>query len=246
MTAGRKRLTEPGTLYSFAAQIYWDFRRLTEGSFRAKRDSKFREPQQVSLLDEEIDLSPSNKRRIWETVKQEMQEGRLSKANSKKRYQHLCSLEKNVHREFRLTQASDEATKLLKIPGESAVMSALLSARTTTEIQNICREGFEECGKPTLPNWPIPFGSILYSCLRQYPAQFLAARTDSRFPRSNTRPTTRLKQLWFLSRALAGAIFGIEVRTAINIVGSKRPDELFEDSRAGKPRRAKRKRRRLQ
>lgn len=72
--------------------------------------------------------------------------------------------------------------------------------------------------------------------LGQYACEFIAARKDTRFLRSTDRPTSRLKQLWFLSRALAGALYGVGTRTAMNLVGSMRPEQMFEESREGKPR----------
>jgi len=71
----------------------------------------------------------------------------------------------------------------------------------------------------------------------QYAEQYVAALNDPRFPTCDTskRSSTRLKQLWFLSRALAGAVFGVKPRTAINLVGSMRPEQVFQEARAGKP-----------
>ena len=85
-----------------------------------------------------------------------------------------------------------------------------------------------------MPNWPIAAGSVLPMYLSQHAAEFIAAKHDKRFPLSD-RPTSQLKQLWFLSRALAAALYGVKLRTAINLVGSKRPEEVFEESRAAKP-----------
>jgi hypothetical protein len=70
---------------------------------------------------------------------------------------------------------------------------------------------------------------------------------DPRFPRCDVklRPTNRLKQFWFLSRALAGAAFGYRTRTSINLVGSLRPEQTFEESHAAKPVRRQRKLRQI-
>src|SRR5713226_7987796 len=81
--------------------------------------------------------------------------------------------------------------------------------------------------------WPIAAGSVLPAYLAQHAAEFIAAKSDARFPRSD-RPSTKLKQLWFLSRALAGAVFGVRTRTAINLVGAKNPERIFREARAGK------------
>jgi len=90
-----------------------------------------------------------------------------------------------------------------------------------------------------VPAWPIAVGSSLPTYMAQYAEQYVAALSDPRFPRASTfqRPSTRLKQFWFLSRALAGALYGVSTRTAINLVGSLRPEETAERSRFGKPER---------
>lgn len=79
--------------------------------------------------------------------------------------------------------------------------------------------------------------------MSQFAEEFVEAKRDPRYPRSN-RPSNQLKQLWFLSRALAGAVYGVKTRTAINLVGSMRPERVFHESRDGKPAR-KRGRQRL-
>lgn len=84
--------------------------------------------------------------------------------------------------------------------------------------------------------------SVLPLYLSEHAVEFVAALNDPRYPLASVRPTTRLKQLWFLSRALAGAIFGVKTRTAINLVGSRRPEQTFEDARAAEPTRRKKKR----
>jgi len=88
-----------------------------------------------------------------------------------------------------------------------------------------------------VPAWPIPAGSQLPTYLSQHAEQYVAALHDPRFPHCDVsrRPSNRLKQFWFLSRALAGALFGVTTRTAINLVGSMRPEQVFHKSRAGKP-----------
>jgi hypothetical protein len=141
-------------------------------------------------------------------------------------------------------RAGEESTKQLKVPGEPEIIAQLLEAETPDQVRAICEDAFTKVTyeivpgtvkELTLPNWPIPAGSTLPSYLSQYASEFIAARKDPRFPQSTDRPTSRLKQLWFLSRALAGALYGVRTRTAINLVGSMRPEEIFEESRDGKP-----------
>ena len=93
-----------------------------------------------------------------------------------------------------------------------------------------------------VPAWPIPPGSPFPGYLSQYAEQYAQALRDPRFPRCDvsTRPSSQLKQFWFLSRALAGALFGVSTRTAINLVGSLRPEQAFEESRGAKAARRQR------
>ena len=147
-----------------------------------------------------------------------------------------------VREDFR-QRAGVEATKQLRVPGEPEVIKELLEAETPDQVREICKDAFARVNceiapgtfrELTLPNWPISVGSVLPRYLSEYASEFLAAKSDPRFPKSAMRPSSQLKQLWFLSRALAGALYGLTTRTAINLVGSKRPEEVFEESRAAK------------
>lgn len=140
-------------------------------------------------------------------------------------------------------RAAEMATKELNIPGESEIIRELLEARTPRQIRNICADSQSQITIVTspsetkminVPNWPRPVGSVLPTQLSRFASQFIAAKNDPRFPKSAIRPSSRLKQLWFLSRALAGALYGIKTRTAINLVGSKRPEVVFNESRSAK------------
>ena len=141
-------------------------------------------------------------------------------------------------------RVQEEATRQLKVRGEPEVITQLLTAETPDQVREICKDAFAQVTceiapgvfkELTLPNWPIPAGSPLPRYLSEYASEFIAGRKDPRFPQSTDRPTSALKQLWFLSRALAGALYGVRTRTAINLVGSMRPEQIFEESRDGKP-----------
>ena len=142
-----------------------------------------------------------------------------------------------------------EAMHNIRVPGEPDIIDSFLRATTAKEITTICEDAFStrriKIGlglekEVQVPNWPISAGSILPSALSEFAGEFIAAKNDPRFP-SSSRPTSRPKQLWFLARALAGAVQGISTRTAINLIGSRRPDQMVEYSK-GK-RRTKNKRR---
>jgi hypothetical protein len=151
-------------------------------------------------------------------------------------------------REGGLILAQEASRKRLPVPAQPDVLRALMGAKTPAQVRDICKGAFVRrkvevvdpiTSKPAgyrdveIRNWPIASGSMFPRHLSQYAEQFIVAKQDSRFPHSS-RPTNLLKQLWFLSRALAGAVFGIQTRTAINLVGSKRPEQIFEESRAAK------------
>lgn len=238
---------DPGTLYAFAHQFYWDFRRLGEGSYRWGRNKRKHE----RLLAEIgiVELTVAQKAHLQKYVDEEIQAGRMKEAEKEMHLRRLAQVQLDATREWRRGEAAREAREQLKIPGEPDVLEALLRAQDPQVVRTICEDASmpvkveREQGRVEildLPAWPISMGSVLPMYLTQHAAEFIATKKDRRFPRSD-RPSSRLKQLWFLSRALAGAIFGMKARTAINIVGSKRPEQMFEDSRAAKPLRRKRK-----
>jgi hypothetical protein len=222
------RPLDPGTLYAFAHQLYWDFRRLAEGSHRWRFD----ENEYKRLLNESggIQLSEEQRASVAQCVAEEILAGRLKETEKEERIRALEQSTLEMTHEWRHVQAAREARKQLRIPGEPDVLELLLRAEDAEQVRKICEDA---------PNWPISSGSVLPTYLSQHASAFVAATKDSRFPRSG-RPTSQLKQLWFLSRALAGAVFEVKTRTAINLVGSNRPEQIFEGSRAGKPARKKR------
>lgn len=162
-------------------------------------------------------------------VREEIREGRTEKREWNKRLAEVKDGLLRMTQEVAALRAEQEATIELPVPGESEVIDELLKSQNAERIADICADA---------PNWPIAMGSVLPMYLCEHAAAFIAAKNNPRFPRSD-RPTTTLKKLWFLSRALAGAVFEIEPRTAINLVGSKRPEEVFEESRAARPKRKK-------
>src|SRR5579872_3091782 len=188
MTAGRPQKADSGSVYAFAHQFYWSFRRLAEGSVRWRLDEK--------------------------------------------KYKGLIEVfgdaRSLVQRDWYLRQAAIEAQKEIKLPGEPDVIKVLLDPNTTPEqIREVCKDAVmprtvtigSETRIVEVSAWPIPSGDPFPTYLAQFAEQYVDALSDPRFPRSD-RPSSRLKQFWFLSRALAGALYGISPRTAINLVGS--------------------------
>jgi len=251
MRAGRPKKADPGSLYATAHQFYWDFRRLAEGRSRYSFDKK-KHRQLVGEL-ANLQLNDEQKRRYQQIVDEEIRAGRLTEAE---RTTQLRNLEEGglfVTRGWAENIAVEESTRTVKVPGEPEVIEVLLDPNSTAEqVRELCRSAYMHRSfevKPgvikevEVPAWPIPPGSPFPGYLSQYAEQYVQALRDPRFPRCDvsTRPSSRLKQFWFLSRALAGAVFGVTTRTAINLVGSMRPEQVFQESRDGKPARKQRK-----
>lgn len=178
-----------------------------------------------------LQLNEEQRARYKEMVDEEIRNGHLSEAQREARLRELEIGGLAVTRDWAERIAVEESTKAIRIPGDPDVFEQLMNAETAEVVIEICKDA---------PNWPTSSLGFLPFHLEQHAEEFIAAKNDRRFPRSN-RPTNRLKQFWFLSRALAGAVFGVKTRTAINLVGSKTPDQIFDESRFGKPARRQRK-----
>lgn len=244
MLAGRRKVADAGVLYGFAHVFYWDLKTLAEGAYRVVVDKRKLERlgQVEPLGDEDIAL-------LNQQVSYEIDTVTLPEGDRAQRLQALFQ-EWQCHNEFATHNAAVAlSSRKVKIPGDAEVIAGLFSATTPEQIVELCKDAFITVRKEIepgvvtevrVPNWPISGGSTLPMYLSQYASAFIEAKNDPRFPQS-TRPSSQLKQFWFVSRALAGAIFGVSTRTAINLVGSLRPDEMFHESRDGKVARKQRK-----
>ena len=240
MPAGRPKEADPGTLYSFAHQFYWDFRRLDEGRRRWALDTGKLQQWTKELENLDIPAEAASK------ADEEILAGRLEASRKQERLRELKE-QLSATRWLWPDLAKEDSMKWVKIPGEPEVIKELLDPETTpARLRDLCKDAVMtrtvqvEPGvkkEIEIPAWPIPAGSPFPTYLAQYAEQYVAALHDPRFPNCDVsiRPSSRLKQFWFLSRALAGAVFGVRTRTAINLVGSLRPEEIFEDSRDAKP-----------
>lgn len=249
MTAGRPRQADPGELYGLATHFYWELRNIDqrkrktalEGLSRAWVDRKNRarllwEARKAAKLSAEAEAELRN------GVERQIHKGFLAE---EQRETFIRGLIKDIEsqRRFGLVNAAKEQSqKRIPISGEPEIIDDLLSATTPYRIREICADAFqkpEAIQSPigplfvTRPNWPISSASKLPGSLAQYASQFIAARKHPRFPKSD-RPTSRKRKLWFLSRALAGAVCGIQTRTAMNLISSVRPDEAGTLSKVSK------------
>jgi hypothetical protein len=248
MPAGRPSITDPGTLYMFAQQFYWEFRHIAEGTVRLHFDRQQFSTSVAGI--ENKQLSETDRARLRNEAQEQISEGHLEVSQQDEWLRNREAGELFMMQENERRIAGDEADRQLRVPGEPGVLKALLQAKTPQRVRQICEDAFVSIPveirhgvfrEVEVANWPISDGSMFPRYLSQYAEQFIAAKSDPRFP-SSERKTTKLKQLWFLSRALAGAVLGVETRTAINLVASIRPEEIFESSRAARVKRRKRRR----
>lgn len=253
MAAGRPQKADPGSLYAFAHQFYWDFRRLSEGRYRWIVNKKKLEQLQREAETTPVDLIPEEIERHERLVDEEIQKGILNPDIRDARLLDMKEAQIRATRDFFQRLVVEDAREEVRTPGEPEVIAALLDRQITPDrLRELCKDsvmtrnievapGVTE--EVEVPAWPLPPGSVFPTYLAQYAEQYAEALRDPRFPSCDVsvRPSNRLKQFWFLSRALAGAVFGVSTRTAINLVGSLRPEETFERSRFAKPARLRRK-----
>jgi len=243
---------DPGSLYAIAHQFYWDFQRLSEGRSKWIFDRNKHQQLVKQAQEKELQLTDDQKARAVEVAEEEIRNGRIQEKDRETRIRDIEEGQLSATRASLLFDAIEEARKSVRVRGEPEVLELLLNPKTTPkQIREICREAFmtrtvtlgSETREVEVPAWPIPAGSMFPTYLSKFAEEYVAALNDPRFPRCDVsrRPTNRLKQFWFLSRALAGALYGVKTRTAINLVGSMRPEEMFHEARDGKPSRKKRK-----
>jgi hypothetical protein len=234
-------------MHAVAHMFYWELRAIDEGKRRWRFDSK-----KYEELTNDVDALPlvddEDRLRYGRIVDEEIQTGLLELGRREERLRDIENAELSARRDWYEREALGEAQVEIKVRGERDVVDRLLDPSITPEqVRVLCRDAFmprkfkvgAETHMVMAPAWPIPVGSTLPGYLSQYAEQHVEALNDPRFPRCDVtdRPSTRLKQLWFVSRALAGALWGVKTRTAINLVGSLRPEEAFEESRNAKPER---------
>jgi hypothetical protein len=251
MGAGRPKKADPGTLYAIAHQFYWDFRRLSEGTSKWFYDKKKHQQLERQAEEAELQLTEEQEARAVEVAENEIRSGRIQESDKENRIREIEESQLSVTRAILFRDAAEEARRVVPVRAEREVISLLLDPNTTPDqIREVCKDAFmkrtitlgSETREVDFPAWPIPAGSAFPSYLAEYAENYIAALHDPRFPRCDVsrRPTNRLKQFWFLSRALAGALYGVQTRTAVNLVGSLRPEQAFHETRDGKPARKRR------
>src|SRR6266481_647574 len=87
--AGRPRMADSGTLYSFAHLFYWDFRRLVEGYSRWKYDEAEYKALETEINSHNIQLGKEQKMALAKAVRKEIAEGSIPEANRTPRLREL-------------------------------------------------------------------------------------------------------------------------------------------------------------
>jgi hypothetical protein len=229
--------TSAAKIYQLASWLYWELTALAEGNTREWFDRRAFEKE----TKKKRRLNAADRMHLAQVVDEEIKSGKLNEDQREAKLGALARDLRWMKGQDKSRLATDRAVKEISVRGDPDVLMDLLAAKDPEQIQRICEDAhtvrrekiWGEERDIRVGNWPIDSGSMLPEYLVRYADQFILAKNDPRFPRSN-RPSNRPKQLWFLARALSGAVHGVKPRTAINLVGSKLPEQLFEESRAGK------------
>jgi hypothetical protein len=251
MPAGRPQKIDSFTLYELARHFYGELKTLQDGLGSRIVLDRPKLERLMKRVEVASQLGAEALTRFEELVDQDIRRGFIA-PNERDRQLNQIRESIEFNRRFAGSEhAADLSQKLVPIPGEPEVLDKLLNAKRPDQIKKICADAFATYVEETMPgevvevrrpNWPISQFSRLPDCLSQYATEFIDAKNDPRFPKSG-RPTSRQKQMWFLSRALAGAIHGLSTRTSINLIGSVRPDEISVltkiSKRTRKPKKAK-------
>ena len=120
---------------------------------------------------------------------------------------------------FKKQDGNDTFYRGAQLPAEPDTLIALFEAKTVKEIRSACRKSAWMAKQPA---------SHLTRCLPVFAEQFLEAKRDRHYPRSDRNSSVR-KKFWFAARALAGAMYGLSPRRAMNIIGPGVPEEIFEN-----------------
>lgn len=100
------------------------------------------------------------------------------------------------------------------LPSEKTLWDSLMRARTIPQVRATCAKSRSWLN----PEWQ---GKVFVQKLHQHADQFLLAKRDLRYPRSN-RPSSDDRRILFFARAMAGITLGRSPNTAIRMLGATR------------------------
>jgi hypothetical protein len=106
----------------------------------------------------------------------------------------------------------------LRFEDEHGLWIGLLNATTAKQVRAICKQS---------SFWlnPQRGGIEFYRTLFRRANDFLAAKQDPRWPKSN-RPTSEGRRIRFLARSMAGIMMGIRIRTAQDLLAKTDKQKL--------------------
>lgn len=226
----------PHGLFAIADFFYSDLLGLAEGRSEVWFDRNQYRREFKTLVAKPLLLDSTTDAEIDLFVQKDIIEGRLPESKRKKAIAERVQDALFFEGQKRIRPLVERATKQQKFALDKELLSALLSSESPEEIMAISKSAFVKVWREVrdgdfrtvnVPDWPIRYGSTLPMYLEKYAEQFIAAKADSRYPKSN-RPSSIRKQLWFLAQALAGACCGISTRTAINLLSASRPNEDYD------------------
>jgi hypothetical protein len=232
-------MPDAAKLSMLARKFYFEFLALRDGGSHQQFDYKCYRRLTDKLDNLEIKLSESGIRFVEMIVEERIQSGRLQGIEKARELLKLQDSALQGLRFFWREMAADEAMKTHHFKPQPATVDALLAAEALNRVREICASAN--------PAWPsgrrqwLPDGMdaelineerpTLAEALSRHANEFIAAKKDRRYPKSVNRPTSQIKRLWFISVALAGAVYGVELRTAIDALGATRPEEETQQMR---------------
>lgn len=197
-------------------QIHDDLKELDSG--RRQFDRKYYLALKKNALETYPPLSQEAQTEFDEQVAQ-IRDANLSDAQKRRRIDNLQDWTKAGLAMPGIDKAARASYK--RTAHRREVIDALLEAETVAQVREICEAGFRIFVYPTFDPILMRTTSVtierelLGEVLIQHAESFLAGKQERKFPKSSYAGN-RGKQLWFLARVLAGAVYGIKPRTSID------------------------------
>jgi len=137
MPAGRPQKADPGALYAFAHQFYWDLKRINEGYFQWKLDEQEYKQLTDGLEHQKMQLSHEQDVAIARVIVREVREGRIPQSEMEKRLKDAAAGNREANRMSLYEEADELARKQVKVSGKPEVIEALIKACAPADIRNM-------------------------------------------------------------------------------------------------------------
>jgi len=223
-----RRPTNGAALYEAASELYFNFQRLAGYTEEWSFDGTSYE----RLKKKKFELSDAEKTK-FERREEMIRAARLTPAE---RHERLLKLERDMEWskfDKTLNFAYERSRKKSPRFAKPHFIRDLFVATTPERVREIVEATLPSTFhvlKPTVDGFNKGRWMVLRSdfsqTLHYFAETFIAAKNHPRFPRGRVRRSTMQEQFWFISRAIAGAVHGIGIRSAIELVGAGRPEEV--------------------